>query len=166
MSPDPIGYAGGTINLYAYVGNNPISMSDASGMGPGGFGSAPSGWACKGYSRSGKGWGASQAEMAPPGSEGANPAPPAGPAGFSTITPGEFGGLFPVLSGTTALGGRAGVTAVVPFAEAIAPAYPGAAAAILVAGFVAGAAIADVAAYSAYIAAVEAGLQAPAAPGP
>lgn len=34
ISQDPIGFDGGDLNLYAYVGNNPISYTDPSGMGP------------------------------------------------------------------------------------------------------------------------------------
>lgn len=32
LSPDPIGFAGGDLNLYAYVGNNPINKIDPIGL--------------------------------------------------------------------------------------------------------------------------------------
>jgi RHS repeat-associated protein len=53
VSEDPLGFAGGDINLYAYVGNSPLNAVDPSGMssiavpipgGLGGFG-AKAGWA-------------------------------------------------------------------------------------------------------------------------
>ena len=53
MSPDPIGYAGGQINLYTYVNNDPMNASDPSGLG--------AGWSAVGVSstgsRTGTGWG-------------------------------------------------------------------------------------------------------------
>ncbi len=34
LSPDPLGFAGGDVNLYAYAGNNPLVASDPSGKCP------------------------------------------------------------------------------------------------------------------------------------
>ena len=34
LTPDPLGYAGSGVNLYAYVGNNPATLTDPSGLDP------------------------------------------------------------------------------------------------------------------------------------
>lgn len=51
LTPDPLGFAGSGVNLYAYVGNNPATLTDPSGLacflcnelpGPGGGGGGES----------------------------------------------------------------------------------------------------------------------------
>jgi RHS repeat-associated protein len=43
LSPDPIGYAGGSINLYAYVNNDPLNAIDPQGLSGGSTGSGGGG---------------------------------------------------------------------------------------------------------------------------
>jgi len=44
ISEDPIGFEGGDVNLYSYVGNNPISYVDPLGLEAGGTGGWTDGW--------------------------------------------------------------------------------------------------------------------------
>ncbi len=37
IAEDPLGFGGGSVNLYAYAGNNPINASDPSGLQPSGL---------------------------------------------------------------------------------------------------------------------------------
>ncbi|MFC5769746.1 RHS repeat-associated core domain-containing protein, partial [Thauera sinica] len=67
ISEDPLGFAAGDVNFYAYVGNNPVNYTDPSGevavVGmiyggiAGGVGGAISGYASEGWSGAAKGFG-------------------------------------------------------------------------------------------------------------
>ena len=63
LSPDPIGYAGGSINLYAYVNNDPLNSRDPLGLKGGGGGG---------------GWPPDPEPVPPP----PPPSPPVPPSGF------------------------------------------------------------------------------------
>ncbi len=49
LSPDPLGFAGGDVNLYVYAGNNPLVASDPMGLEDAKFGLTLSclGWPCQ-----------------------------------------------------------------------------------------------------------------------
>ncbi len=101
LTPDPLGYAGSGVNLYAYVGNNPATLTDPSGLacpecpGSGGVGGGGGGLSSSG------GGGGFEPPVVPPAPEGGYPEdfigpvlPAEPPVGAGAFGPAGEGGTF------------------------------------------------------------------------